>query len=159
MKLPQMDNLVLSNHDDGTPPSTPPPSKNIVPQTPPNHSTSSFALPTKGQTTMSQSKSQATSGRLSAGSGSQMTSMNYLRVKGAGSKRGSASDSESVTSHTTTPRSSFQTESTILTPRSSFQHPDSPQMSSKAGVVVTSSRTSTRRSSTASAASGKHFKI
>ncbi|XP_022256646.1 ras-specific guanine nucleotide-releasing factor 1-like, partial [Limulus polyphemus] len=52
-----------------------------------------------------------------------------------------------------TPRSSFQTESTILsTPRSSFQYPDSPQHSSKAGVVVTSSRASTRRSSKSSAA-------
>ncbi|XP_035213872.1 ras-specific guanine nucleotide-releasing factor 1-like [Stegodyphus dumicola] len=78
--------------------------------------------------------------------------MTYLKVRGAGSKRGS-SDTEGSTSQSTTPRSSFQTESTILsTPRSSFQYPDSPQHSSKAGVVVTSSRASTRRSSTASAA-------
>lgn len=77
--------------------------------------------------------------------------MNYLKVRGAGAKRGS-SDTES-TSQSTTPRSSFQTESTILsTPRSSFQFADSPQHSSKAGVVVTSSRASARRSSTASAA-------
>jgi len=54
----------------------------------------------------------------------------------------------------TTPRSSFQTDVTVLsTPRSSFQFPDSQTMSSKAGVVVTSSRQSARRSSTASAAS------
>ncbi|CAL1269973.1 unnamed protein product [Larinioides sclopetarius] len=78
--------------------------------------------------------------------------MAYLKVRGAGSKRGS-SDTEGSTSQSTTPRSSIQTESTILsTPRSSFQYPDSPQHSSKAGVVVTSSRASTRRSSTASAA-------
>ncbi|CAN8004877.1 unnamed protein product, partial [Ixodes hexagonus] len=77
--------------------------------------------------------------------------MNYLRVRGAQGKRGS-SDTES-SSVSVTPRSSFQTESTILsTPRSSFQYPDSPQHSSKAGVVVTSSRASARRSSTASAA-------
>ncbi|GBM62079.1 hypothetical protein AVEN_182248-1, partial [Araneus ventricosus] len=64
--------------------------------------------------------------------------------KVAGSKRGS-SDTEGSTSQSTTPRSSIQTESTILsTPRSSFQYPDSPQHSSKAGVVVTSSRASTR---------------
>ncbi|KAG8181966.1 hypothetical protein JTE90_026905 [Oedothorax gibbosus] len=78
--------------------------------------------------------------------------MAYLKVKGAGSKRGS-SDTEGSASVSITPRSSIQTESTILsTPRSSFQYPDSPQHSSKAGVVVTSSRASTRRSSTASAA-------
>ncbi|XP_022235503.1 ras-specific guanine nucleotide-releasing factor 2-like, partial [Limulus polyphemus] len=77
--------------------------------------------------------------------------MTYLRVRGAVGKRGS-SETESG-SPSTTPRSSFQTESTILsTPRSSFQYPDSPQHSSKAGVVVTSSRASTRRSSTSSAA-------
>ncbi|UYV76857.1 RASGRF1 [Cordylochernes scorpioides] len=65
----------------------------------------------------------------------------------SGGKRGS-SDTDS-TSQSTTPRSSFQTESTILsTPRSSFQFADSPTHSSKAGVVVTSSRASTRRSVT-----------
>lgn len=91
-----------------------------------------------------------------AGSGSIGSSaMSYLRVKGATGKRGS-SDTESTgyNSSFTTPRSSFQTDTTgISTPRSSFQYPDSPQMSSKAGVVVTSSRASTRRSSTSSAAS------
>ncbi|XP_042899725.1 ras-specific guanine nucleotide-releasing factor 2-like isoform X2 [Parasteatoda tepidariorum] len=78
--------------------------------------------------------------------------MTYLKVRGAGSKRGS-SDTEGSSSMSNTPRSSIQTESTILsTPRSSFQYPDSPQHSSKAGVVVTSARASSRRSSTASAA-------
>lgn len=105
----------------------------------------------------------APSGRLSATS--TTLTMNYLRVRGAGSKRGSgSSETESAAagggagggsgSTSVTPRSSFQTDTTgISTPRSSFQHPDSPQMSSKAGVVVTSSRATSRRSSTASAAS------
>lgn len=97
----------------------------------------------------------AASGRLSATS--TTLTMNYLRVRGSGSKRGSgSSESEVPGSNSITPRSSFQTDATgISTPRSSFQHPDSPQMSSKAGVVVTSSRQTSRRSSTASAASGK----
>ncbi|KAI2806402.1 Ras protein-specific guanine nucleotide-releasing factor [Blomia tropicalis] len=110
-------------------------------------------LVTKGGESRSSSISQPCSGQgqLSATS----TTMNYLRVRGAGSKRGSgSSESESVGSTSVTPRSSFQTDTTgISTPRSSFQHPDSPQMSSKAGVVVTSSRATSRRSSTASAAS------
>lgn len=96
----------------------------------------------------------AASGRLSATS--TTLTMNYLHVRGNGSKRGSgSSESEVPGSNSITPRSSFQTDATgISTPRSSFQHPDSPQMSSKAGVVVTSSRQTSRRSSTASAASG-----
>ncbi|CAM1331460.1 RASGRF1 (predicted) [Pycnogonum litorale] len=69
---------------------------------------------------------------------------------GMSRKRGST-DTES--SYMSTPRSSLQTESTLLsTPRSSFQVGDSPQHSSRAGVVITSSRASTRRSSTHSAA-------
>lgn len=69
-------------------------------------------------------------------------------------KRGSTDTDASYTSTSTTPRLSVQTDSTMLsgTPRSSFQITDSPQLSSKAGVVITSSRASTRRSSTHSAA-------
>jgi hypothetical protein len=156
VRLPPIDNLNLVNHNDGTPPSTPPPQtpKQIVPQTPPISSVgTSFVMPSKAQTQMNPTSAPA--GRLSATSAS---AMNYLRVRGAGSKRGSGSDTDSMMSQSTTPRSSFQTDTTILsTPRSSFQHPDSPQMTSKAGVVVTSSRASSRRSSTASAASGNHF--
>ncbi|CAG2169105.1 unnamed protein product, partial [Oppiella nova] len=152
VRLPPIDNLNLVNHNDGTPPSTPPPQtpKQIVPQTPPISSVgTSFVMPSKAQTQMKPTSAPA--GRLSATSAS---AMNYLRVRGAGSKRGSGSDTDSMMSQSTTPRSSFQTDTTILsTPRSSFQHPDSPQMTSKAGVVVTSSRASSRRSSTASAAS------
>ena len=163
IKLPAMDNLNLTNHTDSTPPSTPPATRNkqqqqpqpqqfqqqTVPSTPPIYSAaSSFVLPSKTPPTTNKSSFA----RLSAASA---TTMNYLKVKGAGGKRGSGSDTESMVSSSITPRSSFQTDTTgISTPRSSFQHPDSPQMSSKAGVVVTSSRASTRRSSTASAASG-----
>lgn len=184
IKLPAMDNLNLTNHTDSTPPSTPPATSNkqqqqqqfqqqqqqqqfqqqqqqqfqqqfqqqTVPSTPPIYSaTSSFVLPSKTPPTTNKSSFA----RLSAASA---TTMNYLKVKGAGGKRGSGSDTESMASSSITPRSSFQTDTTgISTPRSSFQHPDSPQMSSKAGVVVTSSRASTRRSSTASAASGNLF--
>lgn len=133
-------------------------------QTPPISSVGScFVLPPKapvqaGQKSESRSSSishpAGASGRLSTSS--TTLTMNYLRVRGAGSKRGSgSSESESVGSTSVTPRSSFQTDTTgISTPRSSFQHPESPQMSSKAGVVVTSSRATSRRSSTASAASG-----
>ncbi|XP_027204104.2 ras-specific guanine nucleotide-releasing factor 2-like isoform X1 [Dermatophagoides pteronyssinus] len=105
--------------------------------------------PIKSSESRSGSISHSTpSGRLSA------TSMNYLRVRGAGSKRGSgSSECESMASSSVTPRSSFQTDTSISTARSSFQHPESPQMSSKAGVVVISSRATSRRSSTASAAS------
>lgn len=164
---------------EGTPPPTPPlPGTPKHPnqaaagplQTPPLISSvgSCFVLPLKNQPqsgpsqksdSRSSSISQpvAASGRLSATS--TTLAMNYLRVRGAGSKRGSAgseAQSECLTGSTSvTPRSSFQTDTTgISTPRSSFQHPDSPQMSSKAGVVVTSSRATSRRSSTASAASG-----
>ena len=163
IKLPAMDSLNLTNHTDSTPPSTPPATRNkqqqqqqpqqfqqqTVPSTPPIYSAaSSFVLPSKTPPTTNKSSFA----RLSAASA---TTMNYLKVKGAGGKRGSGSDTESMASSSITPRSSFQTDTTgISTPRSSFQHPDSPQMSSKAGVVVTSSRASTRRSSTASAASG-----
>jgi hypothetical protein len=78
-------------------------------------------------------------------------SSNYLRVRGAGSKRGSG-DSQLESGSA---RNSFQTDSSLLaSARSSFQHSDASQLiCSKAGVVVTSSRASTRRSSTASAAS------
>lgn len=109
--------------------------------------------PIKSSESRSGSISHSTpSGRLSA------TSMNYLRVRGAGSKRGSgSSECESMASSSVTPRSSFQTDTSISTARSSFQHPESPQMSSKAGVVVISSRATSRRSSTASAASGNLF--
>lgn len=115
----------------------------------------SFILPPRAN------PSKCTNRYTGSTSGNQLSTThsasNYLRVRSASSKRGS-SDAESISyatpSSTTTPRSSFQTESTGLsTPRSSFQLPESTQMSSKAGVVVTSSRTSSRRSSTASAAS------
>jgi hypothetical protein len=157
IKLPPIDNLNLVNHNESTPPPTPPPStpKQTAPQTPPISSMGTcFVMPSKTQTQPQPlpKPTSAPTGRLSATS---TTTMNYLRVRGAGSKRGSASDTESMASQSVTPRSSFQTDTTILsTPRSSFQHSDSPQMTSKAGVVVTSSRTSSRRSSTASAASG-----
>ena len=159
MRLPPIDNLNLVNHQDSTPPSTPPPQtpKQTVPQTPPVSSVcTSFVLPSKAQPQTQIKPSSAPAGRLSTTSTSAMT---YLRVRGAGSKRGSGSsaDTESMASTSVTPRSSFQTDTTGLsTPRSSFQHPDSPQMTSKAGVVVTSSRASSRRSSTASAASGEY---
>ncbi|KAI1301458.1 Ras-specific guanine nucleotide-releasing factor 2 [Halotydeus destructor] len=122
-------------------------STRVVPSTPPANSSSvSFSLTTR-------TKSSA---RLSGSSNQLMPGMNYLRVKGAGGKRGS-NDTEAssvLTSSSATPRSSFQTDITCLSSaRSSFQLTDSPQMSSKAGVVVTSSRPATRRSSTASAAS------
>ena len=168
-----------SQLSEGTPPPTPPlpgtpkhssqSTASSVLQTPPISSVSScFVLPSKNLST-SQPKSDSrsssisqpgtglasASGRLSATS--TTLTMNYLRVRGAGSKRGSgSSETESMGSSSITPRSSFQTETSgISTPRSSFQHPDSPQMTSKAGVVVTSSRATSRRSSTASAASGK----
>lgn len=120
--------------------------------------TMSFALPFRA----TPSKSSISASSASRYAGNQLSpghsaASNYLRVRSASSKRGS-SDAESISyatqSSTTTPRSSFQTESTGLsTPRSSFQLAESTQMSSKAGVVVTSSRASSRRSSTASAAS------
>lgn len=158
VKLPPIENINLANHSDNTPPPTPPPvSPRHVPTTPPISSVGTcFSMPTKIQTP---TKQQTTTTTIAARQTTcSPSSMNYLKVRGAVGKRGSGSETESVsTSQTATPRSSFQTESTILsTPRSSFQHPDSPQMSSKAGVVVTSSRASTRRSSTASAASGNH---
>jgi hypothetical protein len=118
----------------------------------------------------SRSSSRMSASRISnASSNSQQlltslsNTMSYLKVRGGSGKRGSAGDavSESLTlsasaggSSSTTPRSSFQTDITGLsTPRSSFQFADAQQLSSKAGVVVTSSRASARRSSTASAAS------
>ena len=90
------------------------------------------------------------------------STMSYLRVRGGSGKRGSADTASEVLtlgaagsiSSSTTPRSSFQTDVTVLsTPRSSFQFADAQQLSSRAGVVVTSARASSRRSSTASAAS------
>ncbi|XP_054160727.1 ras-specific guanine nucleotide-releasing factor 1-like [Oppia nitens] len=155
VRLPPIDNLNLTNHNEETSPSTPPQTpKQTAPQTPPISSVgTSFVMPSKAQTQSTKPMSAPT-GRLSTISTTSSTAMNYLRVRGAGSKRGSSSETESMASQSTTPRSSFQTDTTILsTPRSSFQHPDSPQMTSKAGVVVTSSRASSRRSSTASAAS------
>ncbi|XP_074594267.1 ras-specific guanine nucleotide-releasing factor 1-like isoform X2 [Brevipalpus obovatus] len=119
-------------------------------------------FPTISNRVSSGSQPKVTGSRFSAGNHlvPLPASANFLRVKTSSSKRGSSdnvyttSESTGYTSSSTTPRSSFQTESTVLsTPRSSFQLPESPQMSSKAGVVVTSSRASTRRSSTASAAS------
>lgn len=121
----------------------------------------------------SRSSSRMSASRMSntsTGSSSQQlmsslsNTMSYLKVRGGSGKRGSsdtaASDSLTLSasgsggSNSTTPRSSFQTDVTVLsTPRSSFQFADAQQMSSKAGVVVTSSRSSARRSSTASAAS------
>ena len=104
----------------------------------------------------------------SSGSSSQQimsslsSTMSYLRVRSGSGNRGSSGGdlvSDSLTlsagaSTSTTPRSSFQTDVTVLsTPRSSFQFADAQQLSSRAGVVVTSSRSSARRSSTASAAS------
>jgi len=157
MKLPPIDNLNLVNHNESTPPPTPPPQtpKQTAPQTPPISSAGTCFVMPKTQT--QPKPTSAPTGRLSTTS---TTTMSYLRVRGAGSKRGSGSDTESMASQSVTPRSSFQTDTTILsTPRSSFQHPDSPQMTSKAGVVVTSSRASSRRSSTASAASGQIFSL
>lgn len=79
---------------------------------------------------------------------------NYLRVRNTSIKTMSGESDSSTFSTSTTPRSSFQGESTtVSSPRSSFQITESPQKISKAGVVVTSSRASSRRSSTASAAS------
>lgn len=143
------------------------------PYTPPVASaTAQFVLPSRPNSAASVPASQQALGRQSvgrvssasigtptAGMGSSNTltpsSAHLLRVKGAGGKRGSGtSEYSEATSTGTTPRSSFQTETTgVSTPRSSFQHPDSPQNVSKAGVVITSSRASSRRSSTASAAS------
>ena len=166
-----------SQLSEGTPPPTPPlpgTPKHLnlsgarMPTPPISSVGSCFVLPTKNQAlpqTSQKSDSRSSSisqpmaglaagGRLSATS--TTLAMNYLRVRGAGSKRGSgSSETESVGSTSVTPRSSFQTDTTgVSTPRSSFQHPDSQQMSSKAGVVVTSSRATSCRSSTASAASG-----
>lgn len=82
---------------------------------------------------------------------SDVSSVSFLSPSTAQTKKRGSTDTES--SYMSTPRSSLQTESTILsTPRASFQIADSPQHSSKAGVVITSSRASTRRSSTHSAA-------
>lgn len=88
--------------------------------------------------------------KLSTTSTTSGASMNYLRVKGT---KNLIDNHNFLDSLNTTPRSSFQADySAHTTPRSSFQLSDSQQMmSSKAGVVVTSSRNSTRRSSSASA--------
>ncbi|XP_015792676.1 ras-specific guanine nucleotide-releasing factor 2-like isoform X4 [Tetranychus urticae] len=124
----------------------------------PSGSTLSFILPSRISSPKFFGRGSTSSDKNSVkGGGGESTSSGpqYLKVRGATGKRGS-SDTESTgyASTSTTPRSSFQTETTVLsTPRSSFQLPETPVMSSKAGVVVTSSRASSRRSSTASAAS------
>ena len=124
---------------------------------PPGHPSS------RSSSRMSASRMSNTSSSSQQLMSSLSNTMSYLKVRGGSGKRGSGDTvSESLTlsasgsggSNSTTPRSSFQTDVTVLsTPRSSFQFADAQQMSSKAGVVVTSSRASARRSSTASAAS------
>ncbi|XP_076333763.1 ras-specific guanine nucleotide-releasing factor 1-like isoform X2 [Tachypleus tridentatus] len=128
---------------EGTPPQTPPPSSHLS-------SLTSSGLPSF--TTRFQSeKSPRPLHPPVHPSQSAPNVISYLRIRGAVGKRGS-SDTDS-TSPSVTPRGSFQLDSSILSsPRGSFQFPDSPQHSSKAGVVITSSRSSTRRSGTASAA-------
>ena len=105
----------------------------------------------------SRSSSRTTASRLSNASiiTTKESGMSYLKVgRSSSGKRGSADSAEISVTASNSPRSSFQTDITVLsTPRSSFQFTDTQQMSSKAGVVVTSSRASARRSSTASAAS------
>lgn len=107
---------------------------------------------------VSRSSSRATVSRLSNASiitNKESSGMSYLKVgRSSSGKRGSADSADLSVASSSSPRSSFQTDITVLsTPRSSFAFADSQPTASKAGVVVTSSRASARRSSTASAAS------